>query len=90
MPKKIHQLSTTFQFTIEDVFRNIETTYVDISKAHSIIETIVNINFGNKFHHQNGPNQRQHIHKNTSQQYQYIPYQRPRNSQVTQLKENCI
>ena len=35
-----------------------------------MIEPIVNRNFGNTFQHQNGPYQRQHTHKNTSQQYQ--------------------
>ena len=34
-----------------------------MSTAHSVIETIVNGNFGNKFQHQNGPNQQQHIYK---------------------------
>ena len=35
-----------------------------------MIDTIVNRNFGDKFYHKNGPNQRQHTHKNNSQQYQ--------------------
>ena len=28
-----------------------------------MIDTIVNRKFGNAFHHQNGPNQAQHVHK---------------------------
>ena len=38
-----------------------------MSIAYSVIETIVNSNFGNTFHHQNGPNQRQRTHKNFSE-----------------------
>ena len=64
-----HQLSTIFHSTIEEVFETLETADVDMSTSHSIIEPIVNQDFGNTFHHQNGPNQNQHIHKNTSQQY---------------------
>ena len=36
-----------------------------------MIEPIANQNFGNKFQHQNGPNQRQLIPKNTIQLYQH-------------------
>ena len=39
-----------------------------MNPSHSIIEPIVSSNFGNKFQHQNVPNQRQRTHKNTSQQ----------------------
>ena len=48
MPQR-HQLSTIFQFTIEDVFENLETADVDMSTAHPMIETIVNRNFGKHF-----------------------------------------
>ena len=61
-----------------------------MSTDHSIIEPIVKRNFGNIFHHWNGPNKRQHIHKNTSQQYRPISYQIPRNSSVTYPKEDCL
>ena len=42
-----HQLSTTFQFKIEEVFETIEIEDVDIKTDHSMIEPIVNRNFGN-------------------------------------------
>ena len=61
-----------------------------MSTAHSVIEPIINRNFGNIFHHLNVPNQRQHIHKNTSQYYQPISYQRPRTSSIPYLKEDCF
>ena len=75
-----HQLSTIFHSTIEEVFETLETADVDISTAHFIIEPIVNRNFVNTFHHHNGPNKHQCVHKNTSQYYQLISYQRPRTS----------
>ena len=75
-----HQISTIFNFTVEEVFKTLETAYVDMSTAHSMIELIVKQDFSNTLHHQNGPNQRQHIHKNTSHQYQPKSYQRPRTS----------
>ena len=62
-----HKISTIFYSTIEEFFETLKTAYIDITTAHSIIESIVNRDFGNKFQHQNGPNQCQHIHKNTSQ-----------------------
>ena len=86
---QIHQLSTTFISTIEEVFENLDTVEIGMTSSNSIIEPIVNSNFGNKFQHQNGKNQHQHIHKNTSkqyqqrntsQQYQPISYQRHRTS----------
>ena len=72
------------------VFETLETADIDISTAHSVIEPIANRNFGNTFHHQNGPNQRQHIHKNTSQQCQSRSYQIPSTSSITYPKEDCI
>ena len=65
------KLSTTFNPTIEEVFETLETSDIDMTSSPSMIEPIVNRNFGNKFQHQNGPNQRQHTHKNTSQKYQH-------------------
>ena len=60
---QIHQISTILNSKIEEVFETPETADVETSTAHYMIESIVNPNFGNKFHHQNGPNQRQNIHK---------------------------
>ena len=53
-----HQLYTTFQFIIEEVFENLETEKLDITTANpsAIIDSIINKNFGNNFYHQNGPN----------------------------------
>ena len=62
-----HQLSTIFNSAIEEVFETLETSDKEISTAHSIIEPTAKRNFGNIFQHQNGLNQSQHIHKNTSQ-----------------------
>ena len=55
-----HQLSNTFQFTIEEVFKTPETSDVEMTAANysTMIELIVNRNFGNNFHPPNGPNQR--------------------------------
>ena len=57
------QLTTTFQFTTEEVFETLEKDHVEISTSHSMIEPIVNWNFINTSHHQNGKNQHQHFHK---------------------------
>ena len=62
-----HRLFTILHSTIEAIFENIEESDVDILTALSIIEPIFNHNIGNTFHRHNGPNQRQHIYKNTSQ-----------------------
>ena len=51
------------------IFENLETEDIDMNPYHSMIEPIVNMNFGNKFYHNNGPNKTQHTKKNTSQQY---------------------
>ena len=56
----------------------------------SMIEPIVNQNFGNTFQHQNGPNQRKKIHKDTSQKYQPRSYQISSKSSMIYLKEDCI
>ena len=50
---------------------------------------ILNINFGNKFHHQNGPNQHQHVHKPKSQHYQFRTFQISRTSSIKYLEEDC-
>ena len=38
------QLSTTFQFTIEEVFETLEKGYVNMTTFHSVIDPIVNVN----------------------------------------------
>ena len=55
-----------------------------MSTSHSsaMIDPIINRNFGNNFHHQNRPNQRQHAHKPTGRQYQSTPF--------PHLKEKCF
>ena len=64
----------------------IDTVDVDMTTSHSIIEPMVNQNFGNTFQQLNGPDQRQHIHKNTTQKYQPISFQRSRISSIKYLK----
>ena len=64
---QIHQLSTSLSATIKEVFETLEMEGVDVTSSHSIIEPIVNRNFGNTFQYHNGPNKRQLTHKNTSQ-----------------------
>ena len=71
---QIYQLSAIFNSTIEEFFETLEAADTDMSTAHSIITPIFNWNYDNTFQHQNKPNQRQHIHKNTSQQYQTRSY----------------
>ena len=67
---QIHQLSTTFTYTTEEVFETLQKVDIDTISSHSTIEAIVNRNFVNTFQHQNVPNQRQHTHKK-SQLYQH-------------------
>ena len=62
-----HQISTRFNCTIEEIFETPERVHVDMSTGYSVIERIVNQNFGNTFQHHNEPNKLQQIHKNTSQ-----------------------
>ena len=78
LPKR-QQLSTIFNYTIEEVSETLKIVYVDMSTAHSMIEPIVNRNFGNTFHHQNGPNQCRHINKKivNSINIEPINFQRP-------------
>ena len=52
-----------------------------------MIGPILNIKLGNKFHHNNGPNQRKNLHKHTDQQYQSIPFQISSKVSPTYLKE---
>ena len=43
--------------------------------SNSMTEPIVNRKYGNTFHHQNGPNQRQCVHKPAVKQYKSISVQ---------------
>ena len=61
-----HQLSTKFTSTIKEVFETLDTFDIYMTSSHSMIEPIVNRNYGNIFQHNNGPNQFQHIQKNTN------------------------
>ena len=61
-----------------------------MTPSHLVIEPIVDRNFGNKFQHQNGPNQRQRIQKITSQQYKPISYQIPSTPPTPYLEKDCI
>ena len=85
-PTQRHQRTTKSHFTTEEVFETLEIANVDMSKYHSTIDPVFKSNFGNNFHHKNIPNQRQHVHKNTIQQYKYRSYQIPRTSSITYLK----
>ena len=51
------QLSITFNHSIELIPETMETADIDMNPSNSMIDPIVNRNFGNAFHHQNGPNQ---------------------------------
>ena len=70
LPQIIH-LSTTFLLILKSVFETIETVYVEMSTAHSMIGPIVYRNFDNTCHHQNGPNQWHYI-QNGPNQRQHI------------------
>ena len=48
---QIHQLSTTFTSTIEEVFETLDTAYINMISLNSMIEPIVNHIFGNTFQH---------------------------------------
>ena len=87
-----HQISNTFQFTIEEIFKTLETAdlYITTANYSTLIETIVNRNFGNTFHFNNGKNWHQYLHKHTSQLYQYISFQISRNFSPPYLKEKCF
>ena len=68
---QISQLFIIFTHSMKVIFETTETEYIDMNTYHSMIENIVNRNFGNKSHHKNGPNQRQHTNKNVSQKYHH-------------------
>ena len=53
--------------SMELIFETIETEDIGMNPTQSIIEPITKRNFENTFHHQNGPNYRQHTNKNASQ-----------------------
>ena len=58
-----HKISNVFTSTIEENFETLETSDIDITSSHSMIEPIFSHNFSNTFQHQNGPNQPQYIQK---------------------------
>ena len=66
-----NQISITFTPSMELIFETLGTADIDRNPPNSIIEPIVDSNFGNTLEHQNGPNQCQHTNKNTSNQYQH-------------------
>ena len=66
-----NKLSIIFAPSIELIFGTLETAEIYMNPSHSMIEPIVNRNFGNIFHHQNGPNQHQHTNKNAIQKYNH-------------------
>ena len=51
-----YQLKHTFVHSKEIIFETLETDDIDMNSYQSMIEPIVNRNFGNTFYHQNGPN----------------------------------
>ena len=67
-----HQLNNKFTLTIKEVFETIEATFNDMKTSNysNMIEPIVDRNFFNTFHHQNGPNHLQYVQKHTGQKYQ--------------------
>ena len=53
-PPQSHQLSTTFNSTIEEIIETPETAEIYMTSSNSIIEPIVHNNFVNTFQHKNG------------------------------------
>ena len=66
------QFSIIFTPPMELIFETTDTDDIEMNPSHSMIDPIVIRNFGNKFHHKNGPNQCQHINKKPSRQYHHI------------------
>ena len=66
-----YQLYIIFNPSMELILENTQTADIDMNPYHSMIEHIINRNFGNKLHHQNGQNQRQHTNKNDIHKYQH-------------------
>ena len=60
------------------------------TRSSNILEPIANRNFGNIFHHNNGNNQFQYVHKHTGQQYQCRPLQISKNFSPPYIKENLL
>ena len=65
------QLPIVFSPSIELLFETLETADIGMNPSHSMVEPIVNRNFGNTLQHQNGPNQRQQTNKNAIQKYHH-------------------
>ena len=66
---------------MEQVFETLETADIDmLTTIHpTMVDTIVNRNFGTTFYHPNGQNQRYHTHKYTGYHHQPIKYPQLRN-----------
>ena len=67
-----YQLKHTFIHSIELIFKHMDIVDIDMNPYQLMIDPIVNRNFGNTFHHQNGPNQRQRTSRKSRQQYYQI------------------
>ena len=87
-----HQLSNTFTFSTEELFKTPWTEDVDMTKTSSsnMIEPIVSRKFDNIIHHYNPLNRRQHVHKHTGQNYQSITFQISKNTSPKYPKEKFI
>ena len=61
---------------MEEVIETPETVgvYMTTTGSSNMSEHILNRNFGNTFHNNNGSNQIKHVHKHTGQQYQSRPF----------------
>ena len=70
-PQSEH-LSTIFTLSMELNFEPLKTDDIDMNPSHSVIDHIVNRNFGNTFCHQNGTNKCQHTNKNNTHKYNHI------------------
>ena len=71
-----HQLFIEFKITMKHVLETLEIADIGMTKKSSpiTIDTIVNINFGRTFHHQNGPRKNYHTDKHTGYKNQPRKY----------------
>ena len=84
-----HKPNNKFLFTTKEVFETLKAADVDTTTTLSsnMIEPIFNRNFGNTFHHHNGPNHCQRANKHTYQHYQPRPLQISKNVSPRYPKE---
>ena len=87
-----YQLYNIFSFSMEEVFETLETAVIDMTttRPSNMIESIINRNFVNTFHHQNVPNLRQRVHKHADQNYKSSSFQTPKNFSHLYLRENKL